>query len=217
MAVFRGMDGLVSLGGIISTGTPQTKGAQTAGASSATLDGGGAALNGVVLLGDKFTVAGQATVHTVVTGGAIGAVDANEVAITFTPNVPAGGWADNAVATFATNAVARLRSWSAKFNRLREDKSVFGDASKSYMMLQTDWSGSARGFFDYGDPRQKKVIDESIAASPATVGLVLVMSPKKQIYGTAVVERFNVETAQPSLVTAAFDFQGTTPPAIDWH
>lgn len=223
---FQGRRGFVSLGGFINAygGSPLVKGAVAQGGSSLTLDRNGSAIHGAVLPGDKFTVAGQAQQFTVVTGGVF-AGSPNQLAITFTPTVPAGGLADNAVVTFVNNRLLEARDWSANADRVRIPRDVLGDKSKRYELGQLDWQGRTMAFFDYDDPLQAAVINNTTADNPTTVGLVLVVqtgstSPDtKVLYGVGRVEQFRVESTREALIPVEFDFVGSSAEglAIDWH
>src|SRR4051812_10958269 len=111
MATLRGMDGFLSLGGIlVASAGPLVNGALIAAAQTLNLDG--TALTGVVAPGDTFTLAGEAgtPVHTVTGGFYIAAANAI-TGLTFTPGIAGGGVADNAAITFTSNAVGEARLW----------------------------------------------------------------------------------------------------------
>jgi len=219
MSTFRGIDGEVHIGGVISTGSPQTKGAVAEGATSATLDGGGAAMQGVVVPGDKFTVAGDATEYTVVTGGAVGASVANEVAITFTPSVQlVGGWLDNSSVTFVNNQAVQARGWSADIVREMLEDSVLGDEGKTYEPEQVNWTGEITALFDYANQEQKDLFDAIVGSSPSELGVTLVTDLNKQtVFGQIRPNSVSDRSNKGELAIATFGFQGQGLPAINWN
>ena len=92
-----------SNGTIANTGTFALKGAVAAGATTATIDA--TSLTGNWTKGSVFTVAGDTQTY-VLTATATAA--SNEIAISFSPAAPAGGWADNTVVTRVAGHVANL-------------------------------------------------------------------------------------------------------------
>src|SRR5690606_4536709 len=119
--------------------SPLVNGAVAAGQTSASIDG--SSLTGVIRPGDKFTVAGQATEHTIVTGGVVSDGTANEIPVTFTPAVPSGGWANNAVVTFVSNSIAQVKEWQADVSRPVLDPTVMGDVADRVDLDIPQWSG----------------------------------------------------------------------------
>jgi len=216
MATYRGLDGYVATGGV-QTGTPTVQGAVAQGASSATIDGGGAALTGVFLAGDTFTVAGDAQVYTISASVRIGATTADQAAITFSPSVQAvGGWADNALATFTSNSMSEVTSWSLTASRdVLEDTSM-GDAAKTFVGGQGEWSAEITCWLDYSDPSQAELIDDIKASSAADVGLVLGASPGKQFYGIAAPTGSNIDAEKSSLVQMTVNLKGAGTLGADW-
>ncbi len=216
MSTFRGLDGAVSLGGVISAGSPLVQGAVAQGASSATFDG--SPLRGVILPGDKFTVAGDAQQYTIVTGGAIGAVTPNQIAISFTPNVvPGGGWADNAAVTFVSNSLAEVTEWSLNAERDLLEDTVMGDIAKTFKAGLNMASGVVTCWLDYGDAEQKKLIDDIKASGSAVLGLVLITATSKQFWGMVVATGLQVNVDKQTIVSVSFNYQAATPFAVNWN
>jgi len=220
VSTFRGSRGLLALGGLQS-GSPQLDGAVAQGASTATIDGGGAALTGVILEGDEFTVAGDSNTYTITADVVIGASVANAADISFTPTVQvAGGWDDNAAVTFTANSIAQVRSWQADPSRpyLRTD--VMGDAARTGTLDIPEWSGSGEALFDYSDPEQKSLIDEITGnGDPSGFGVALQVGsgPMKQLYGHIQTPNAQVVSEKGSLVTVSFNFEGEGALAVDWN
>jgi len=124
MAKYRGSQGNAVFGGVL-VGSPLVQGAVAQGASAATFDG--SPLTGTILPGDKFTVAGDVTEYTIVTGGEVAS---NQLAVTFGPTVQdAGGWADNAAVSFVSNSVANVREWEATPSRPIIEATVMTDTA----------------------------------------------------------------------------------------
>lgn len=217
MSTFRGSKGQLALGGL-QAGSPQLQGAVSQGATQATLDGGGGGLNGVILEGDEFTVAGDGNTYTV-TADAV--ISSNSVTISFTPSVQvSAGWADNAAVTFTANSIAQVRRWEASPSReyLRTD--TMGDNARTGTLDMPQWSGSAQALFDYSDPQQKSFVDEVKGnAAPSDVGMALQVAadPQKQLYGHIVAPQATVTAEKGSLVTIEFTFEGEGQIAANWN
>lgn len=210
MSTYRGLDGGVSLGGIVQ-GAPLVQGAVAASATSMTIDG--SPLTGVVIPGDTFTVSGDATVYTVVTGGAIAS---NALALTFSPGSTAG-FADNAAVTFAANSMGEIKSWTLSATRDLLEDTAMGDASKTYKAGLNQMSGTVGCHLDYGDAEQAEFIDDVVASGAATLGLTLIASDGKQFWGQVAASGFNVSSDLTAIVGVSFNWQSSTPFAIDWN
>lgn len=209
---------MVALGGVV-WGSPQTQGAVANGASSATLDGGGSTLTGVIRPGDTFTVAGDPQEYEIVTAGVIGATTPNEVAITFTPTVQvAGGWADNAAVTFASNQMAEVTAWNATVERPYLDTTVQRDDARTGTLDTPQWSGNITAYFDYDDAEQKSVIDDLVANTAAVAfALTLVTDDGKQLWGDAHATQANITHERGALVGLAMPVNGDGQLAVDWN
>ncbi|HEX7048656.1 MAG TPA: hypothetical protein VF188_00470 [Longimicrobiales bacterium] len=215
MSVFRGSRGFVALGGVVN-GAPLVMGAVAQGATTATFDG--TPLTGVLLAGDRFTVAGDPQVYTVTQNAVIGIPTANRVTVSFTPAVQvAGGWADNAAVLFVSNSLAEVTAWSATPARPVLDRTVMGDDARRIVLDIPGWSGNIEALFDYGDAEQKAFIDAvGSDSAPATVGLVLAVDTDKHLYGHVQPESAQVTGQRGALVTVQFTFQGEGALATDW-
>lgn len=219
MATHRGSDGFLSLGGA-RKGSAYVKGAVAQGVSSLTLDGNGAALSGVIMPGDTFTVAGDAQEYTVVSGGVIGSSVASELAgVTFTPTVvPGGGWADNAAITFASNSVGETRKWETNATRAVLDDTVMGDTAETARLDILKWVGKAECLLDKGDTKQNLLIN-AVLSGTATgqYGLMLGLGSGKALWGDIVANNFAIVSQRGALVTVAFTFEGTGAVSVDWN
>ena len=105
----RGQDGGLILGGLL-VGSPLVNGALIE--NDTTMDIDAVSLTGVVIVGDTFTLAGEAgsPTHTV-TGGPFYVAAGNAIAsITFSTAVAAGGVANDAAVSFTSNSVAEIRA-----------------------------------------------------------------------------------------------------------
>lgn len=193
MATFRGMDGLFVLGGILD-GAPLVNGLLAAGATSMNIDAA-PTLKGVVFAGDTFTLAGEtgSPVHTVSGGPYVAA--ANAIAgITFTPAIAAGGVADNAAVTFVSNSVAECRVWNQTSEIAVLAAAAMSDKWRRVRGGMAMWSADAEIHLDYGDAKQKALIDKLFVATPVSVsaGLVLRVGSSKQFYGGALASGFRI-------------------------
>lgn len=218
MSTYRGTDGFLALGGAID-GSVYIKGAVAEDETSATIDGNGAALEGVVRPGDEFTVAGDAQdPYTIVTGGVIGASVANELDITFSPDVQeATGWDDNAAATFVANSIAQITQWSLDSDRDVLDTTVMGSTGKEKTLDLPDWRGRATALLDYGDAYQAEFIDQAKAnAIPTALALTLGIIEGRQFWGDVLAQGFSVTGQQGQIFTVEFSFEGTGALAANW-
>lgn len=216
MTRFRGVKGRAALGGAF-TGSPLIQGAVAQGVGAATIDG--AALNGVIRPGDKFTVAGDAQEYTIVTGGVIGSVTPNELAISFTPNVvPGGGWADNAAVSFTSNSVAQVKEWSLNPSRPFLDGVCMGDEAQVGDLDQPKATGRIKVLFDYGDTKQKAYVDELLSNNAATaLALTLVVAPGKQFWGDTRVVSGAVTSRRGAYVEADLVFESEGAWGANWN
>lgn len=216
MATHRGMDGALVLGGILD-GSPLVNGALAQGATSMNIDAG--SLNGVVFAGDKFTLAGESgsPQHTV-TGGPYVASGNAITGITFTPPIATGGVADNAAVTFVANSVAQILSWEMGAERDVLDASTMGDKWRKVVGGMARWSGEAEALLDYGDAKQKELIDKIATASPASAdaGLILRAGTTKQFYGSALLTGFRVVGDTGTLFRVSFQFSGSGSVLPNW-
>lgn len=95
-------------GGTLTNGSGKLaliSGAVAAGATTANMDE--SSLNGTIVKGDVFTVAGV-TGYFIVTNGPLTAAGNDLDAVNFYPAAPTGGFGDNAVVTFAADHVLNL-------------------------------------------------------------------------------------------------------------
>ena len=212
MAKYRGSKGAVALGGIV-TGSPLVNGARAQGVGTANIDGG--SLTGVILKGDTFTVAGDAQVYTI---SADVLIAANAAAIAFTPNVvPGAGWADNAAITFTANPIAQVTQWEANPSRPVIDATVIGDAAKKTMLDTPMFVGRATCFFDYGDTRHAKAVDEATADGDiGDIGVVFTTATDKQLYGHVATSGAQIRSQRGQLVEVVFNFEGNGALSRDW-
>jgi hypothetical protein len=217
MANFRGMDGYLSLGGIlVASAGPLVNGALIATATTLNLDGTG--LTGIVAKGDKFTLAGEAgsPVHTV-TGGPFYVAAANAITgLTFTPAIAGGGVLDNAAITFTSNSVAEMKVETISATQEVLEDTVQGDQWATCVGGLVKWTGSGEAWLDYGDPKQKILID--LAGTLAQVDAVLFgISQKKQWYASALMSGFSVTSDKGAIVGVSFNFAGNGPLLPNWN
>lgn len=215
MPTYRGVDGFLSLGGAVDASV-YIKTAVAQGLSAATLDGNGSSLNGVILPGDTFTVAGDAEdPYTIVTGGVF---VSDELAITFSPVIQeAAGWAENAAVDLDSNLIAQIRSWSAEVARDVLDITCMQATGKAKTLDIPDFRGRAEALLDYGDTEQKELIDQVVAGALATaMGLVLGADDGRQLYGNVLASGFVVTGQIGQIFTVEFQFEGSGAIAMNW-
>lgn len=223
MAYFRGQDGYLSLGGQLQ-GSAFVNGSFLATQSSINVDGNGGTLLGTVAVGDKFTIAGEtgSPVHTV-TGGPFFVAAGNAIGgLTFTPGLATGGVADNAAITFTSNAVAQITAWSMTVTLDELDTTCMGDAWKSVVGGQPQWTGQATARIDLADPRQAALVAEIVAGTPdgtiaaLTLGMVRGTGAIKQFYGGCVLKNIQVQQQLGQIVPITFDFTGSGSVLSQW-
>lgn len=220
MSSYRALDGFFSFGGkLVASAGPFVNGAKTVGQTSLNLDG--TSLNGVVVAGDKFTIAGESgsPVHTV-TGGPFYVAAANAInGLNFTPGIATGGVADNAAITFTSNSVAECKAYGLRSSVNLLDDSVMGDVWKTFVVEQAEWDGSVDVLLDYGDPVQKLMIDALLASTPAPVvpGVLFGVASKKEFYGGCILSGVEIVGQVGALVTAKFSLKGSGAVGTDWN
>lgn len=205
---YKGMDGLVSLGGYVS-GAVTIAGAVPPAGNSVTFTG--TALTGMVLPGDTFTVGGVAGTYTVTF--AVVAVGNQLANVPFTPVAPAGGFPAGAAVVVATPSVAQTRSWTATPTMQILETTVQGDVARTRRTGLTEWEGTFEALFDYGDPAQASLLDRYTQAKPdgAVLGLSFVVSPDGPLVlgGPAVLTTLAIASPGQELVTVTATFQST--------
>lgn len=203
--IYRGADGRVAQGGDI-VGSPLVQGAVVQGASQATFDGAG--FKGVFLAGDTFTVAGDAQQYTV---SADAVVAAGVVTVQFTPAVvPAGGWADNAAVSVASNKVAGVTAWELSPAREEIETTEMGAAAKTFTRDIPEWTGSINVMLDYGDPEQAALIDAVRDGSASDdLAVTLVAKDGRMFYGAAQVTAGGIASERGALVNATLGVRGS--------
>lgn len=221
MTTFRGMDGFLAIGGALftSAGNVLVNGAKAAGQTSISIDGTG--LTGVLMPGDTFTIAGETgvPVHTITGSSPLVAAAGAIANIPFTPALATGGVADNAAITFTSNAMAKVRTWGLSASVEVMEDTGMGEAWKSNQPGVASFSGTAEAYLDYGDPVQKKIIDNLLAATPSrtAVGVLFGTNPKKQCYGMINLSQIQITGQLGSIFTISFSFTGTGAARPDWN
>lgn len=204
--IYRGMDGLVSLGGYVA-GSTTLSAAVAAGASTMTLTG--TPLTGLVMAGDTFTVPGSPGAYTV-TNSVVASAN-TLTGITFTPVAPAGGFPAGGVVFLATSSVAQTRQWTATPTMQILETTVQGAGARTRRTGLTEWEGTFEALFDYGDPSQASLLDRYTQAKPdgAVVGLNFVVSPEGPVVlgGAAVLTTLAITAPGQELVSVTATFQ----------
>jgi hypothetical protein len=225
MTTFRGVDCFLAIGGGHLDANPAVKlqQAEIAGASVVTLTAT-TALSGVVMAGDTFTVAAEAgaPVHTV-TGGPYVAVANVCGPVSFSTVVAAGGVGIGAVVTLAASSIveAKAHRFTSTLDVL--DTTRFGTSGyKSYIGGLCEWAGTGGANFDYGDARQKALVDRLTGAAPGAsttavmFGMIASAGHTKQFYGVVAITQFEINAQVAGLVEATYTFRGSGQFTVDW-
>jgi hypothetical protein len=222
MSNYRGLEGFLAIGGVLSgTGAPpKLNGALTVGNTTMNIDGNGAQLIGVVVAGDTFTIAGEAgsPTHTV-TGGSFYVAAVNAIAgITFTPGIAAGGAADNAVVTFASNAIAEAKAHTLNVTLQVLETTHFQDRWRTIKGGLAQWVGTGTAQLDTGDARQATNMQATpnLVVNGVLFGLQLATTLLKQLYGGVVLSGFTITADKGAIVEVAFNFEGTGTILPNW-
>lgn len=221
MTTYLGRDGFLCLGGKLSVtaGNIQLNGAEAEGQTTLNIDGTG--LAGVVMPGDKFTIAGEAgaPVHTVTNSTPLAAVAGAVIGIQFTPAIAAGGAADNAAVTFLSNSVAEAKLWGLQASMAVVEDTALGDKWKTFKGEEASWSGNGEAHLDYDDDKQAEIIDRVLAGTPdfAVPGVLFGVAVGKQFYAQAVLTSLAVTGVQKgSIIAVQFAFTGSGPMLPNW-
>lgn len=171
MATYRGLDGLLALGGAL-TGTPLVKTTLVTGATELNVTGGGSTLTGVLCLGDVFRLIGGETYspyHHITTSCYAATGTAILATIPFEPGVGNSIPADTTL-TVQANSMLEAKLWSLTAEQELLDSSVFGDSWRTFHATSTlfgSWSGRGEAYLDFADTEQASLINA--IASPANL------------------------------------------------
>lgn len=222
MTTHRGLDGFLSFGGRLVAGTgPLVNGALVA--TDVLMDIDGTNLDGVVVPGDTFTLAGESgsPVHTVTVATGIKVVAVDAIAnIGFTPAIAAGGVANNAVVTMISNSVAEAKMHKLTIAADELDTSSFNDAFRSSVAGLVKWNGTGVAWLDYGDSVQSAFIDKLMAntPTPAINGVLFGVADKKQFYGACALTGIDLAGGDiDGIVEITFTFSGNGSLLPDWN
>jgi hypothetical protein len=180
------------------------------------MDIDGAPLTGIVVVGDRFTIAGEtgSPVHVVTEasgGGTFYVASANQINdINFTPGIASGGVPDNAAVTFESNMVVQATMWEFRSELELIDVTKFGDTWERKEFTLSRWTGRGEALLDYGDPRQAEWIDAITGAdAPSSIDAVLFgVIAGKRWYGKGVVSAIDVRSEKNGIVGVTFQFSG---------
>jgi predicted secreted protein len=114
---------------------------------------------------------------------------------------------------FATNAVAKLKSWALNSSVDILEDTGMGDPWKTNQPGVAEWSGQGEAFLDYGDTAQKAIIDKIMAATPPTgtsaMEFQVSATGPKKFTGNAIVTSIQITSQIGNIVTVSFSFTGS--------
>lgn len=216
MSTYRGMDGYISLGGMLSGTNIRVRDEVAIGAN--TLNVIGTPLTGAILPGDRFTIPGAGTFQ-VTNNTALVAVGNEVTGIHFTPVAPSLIAAGTAF-VLASASVAQVRQWGATSALQILDTTVMQQTWATCRPGVASWTGTAQALFDYADPEQKALVDAALGPEPVgNVPLVFFgVGPGgiKGLYGAPIVQGVTVEAPLADLVTLGLSFTGTDAMLTTW-
>ena len=207
MTTYAGMDGWLSLGGIL-TGTPVLAAQPSFGASVIEITGAGSTLTGIVAVGDTFTITGVDGPHVVAgsfyvcTGNKITAI----ALVTDIVTQPASG----ATLTFDSNAVGEVRLWNINAEVEFAEDTAMGDKWETRVAGMAKWSGSAECMLDYDDARQAELIDliAAVTPTPDVNAVIFGTQDEDMWYAQAVLSNFAITEDKGDVVSVTFTFAG---------
>jgi hypothetical protein len=218
MTTYRGLDGFLSLGGVV-TGTPTLQISAATGASEVMIYNVGSTLTGIIAVGDKFTIS-DGVEHTV--AGTYYAAVGNSFGTVPIATTVATVAATGATVAFTANTVGecKLHSLTAELELL--DSTVMGDEWRTFhatATLAASWSGSGECYLDYDDVPQKAMIDDIAASSPtgSTRATVFAVGADKLFYGSILMSGFTITHDNGALVTVQFNFTGAGSVRPEWN
>ena len=122
--------------------------------------------------------------------------------------------ATGATVAFTANSIGECLLYTLNAEVAMYDSTVMGDDWRTYHVDATlvgSWSGSGECYLDYDDTKQKAMIDDIMAASPAsaTKAMVYGVYDEKLFYGLIMMTNLTITADNGSLVTVTFNFTGT--------
>lgn len=211
MAFYRGLDGFLSLGGVL-VGSPRTATSYASAIGTININSA-STLTGIIAVGDIFTVAGETgTPNHTVTGGPFYVAATNSISnITFTPAFITGGVASSAVVTFQSNAIANVKAHNVNAEVEILDSTVMGNKWTTCKGGAAKWSGTGECFLDGGDARQLALIQKLQAATPATTvsALLFGVVSGKQWYAACELSEVRITGGTGALWSVFFSFEGS--------
>ena len=233
MTNYLGLEGFLSVGGVQVGSNVALKAAVASGVALFGVTGTSTTLQGCVMVGDTFTIAGESgtPTHTVVsvtdsTSVSVVAFTNNAIAtvLGMTPAAAAGGVAADAVITFgSTNLVGEVLLHSVDVEQMLVSDDVMGDNWETPRLIgPAKWSGTGECYLDYDDGPQAELIDKLATADPATsvdgilFGVATAASTTKFFYGSAHLSGFSVSQSKDSIVTVSFAFVGNGSVQVQW-
>jgi hypothetical protein len=209
MTTYRGLDGFLSLGGVV-TGSPVLATSIVTGASEIEIQSA-STLTGIVATGDVFTVSDGAS--QTVTGSFYDATGNAFATIPLNTTIATAA-ATGATVAFTANSIGEvtLHELTAQVQLL--ESSVMGDSWQTFhatSSLMASWSGRGECYLDYDDSKQANLIDDIATATPtgSTRATVFAAGAGKLFYGLIMMSDFSITDDNGSLVTVSFNFTGS--------
>lgn len=120
--------------------------------------------------------------------------------------------------TFGGGVVGEIVSWGANVTGEVIDDTALGDKWKTFKGGVGSWTGSAEAHLDYGDVNQQALVDELIAATPASEpsAAEFLMATGKKLTGNILVTAIAITAQMGNTIKVSFTFQGSGAPSITW-
>jgi len=210
MTTYAGMDGWLSLGGIL-TGTPRLAAQLTTGASIVAITGAGSTLTGIVAVGDTFTITGETGSPTHTVQGSFYVCTANgHTAIAIATAYISATVAADATLNFDSNAVGEVRVWNINAEVEFAEDTAMGDKWETRVAGMAKWSGSAECMLDYDDTAQAELIDliAAVTPTPDVNAVIFGTQDEDMWYAQAVLSNFAITEDRGDVVSVTFTFAG---------
>lgn len=210
MTTYKGLDGFLSLGGIL-TGTPVLAVSYVTHISEIAITGGGSTLTGVVAVGDTFTISGESgsPTHTI-TGSFYDCTGNAPATLAFTVSI-AATVSEDATVTFDSNSVGEVRTYAFTCEVDITEDTAMGDKWATHKTGLARWSGSGEMMLDYDDAAQAELIDSLATATPSVShnAILFGSADEKTWYAQCALNNFAITQNMGDIVMVTFNFTGS--------